>query len=65
MIYINEPLTQKLPAFYRFMGGWEFVRSTQKLKKLVNTPRHWNGTAARSSSATIFPGSSAANGRQR
>ena len=43
MIYINEPLTQKLPAFYRFMGGWEFVRSTQKLKKLVNTPRHWTG----------------------
>lgn len=43
-IYLNEPLVQKLPAFYNFMGGWDFVRSTQGLSKLTSAPRHWRGT---------------------
>lgn len=42
--YINEPLTQKLPALYNFMGGNEFVRSAQKLIRLTAAPRHWVGT---------------------
>lgn len=43
MIYINEPLIQKLPAFYNFMGGLDFIGSVQKLNKLVSAPRHWLG----------------------
>jgi hypothetical protein len=26
------------------MGGWDFVRSTQALNKLVARPSHWKGT---------------------
>jgi hypothetical protein len=43
MLYINEPLTQKLPAFYNFMGGLDFAGSLQKLNKLTAQPRHWRG----------------------
>lgn len=44
-IYINEPLVQKLPAFYAFMGGLNgFVKSSQALNKLTHAPRHWVGT---------------------
>lgn len=43
MLYINEPLTQKLPVFYNFMGGLDFVKSVQKLGKLTARPRHWRG----------------------
>ena len=41
--YINEPLVQPMPMFYRFMGGFNFIGSTQALNKLTNAPRHWRG----------------------
>lgn len=44
--FINEPLVQKLPAFYNFMGGFgadSFLRSVNSLNKLTITPRHWRG----------------------
>ena len=44
MLYINEPLTQHMPMFYNFMGGMDFLRSTQALSKLSAKPRHWKGT---------------------
>lgn len=44
-VYINEPLTQKLPPFYNFMGGMSgLIKSYQRLKKLLDEPRHWRGT---------------------
>lgn len=42
--YINEPLVQKLPVFYNFMGGNDFLKSVQALGKLTAQPRHWRGT---------------------
>lgn len=44
-IYINEPLRQKLPAFYEFMGGLNgLIKNSQELNKLFTQPRHWRGT---------------------
>lgn len=45
--FINEPLVQKLPAFYNFMGGLgpdSFLRSVNSLNKLFDKPKHWRGT---------------------
>lgn len=42
-IFINEPTTQKMPAFYNFMGGFSLIRSMQSLDKFFSAPRHWRG----------------------
>lgn len=44
MIYINEPLVQKIDYFTAFMGGNSFLQSVQALNKLTSQPRHWRGT---------------------
>lgn len=43
-IFINEPTRQRLPYFVQFMGGFGFVRLTQRLEKLTAAPQHWRGT---------------------